>query len=280
MVSNLSIVFIIVALIAGFLLPIGACIFIKKKFGCSIRPFFMGCLIFFTFVVVLESFVHSLILNNSIGQGIRDNTFLFALYGGLMAGIFEETGRLFAYKYLFRKNYRNDYDSLMYGAGHGGFEAFYILVPGMISNLVLAFMINSGKSDLLFVGQPEEAIATIESTIDSIISINSPVFLVSIVERISAMGIHLAMSVIVWFAVKNIKYGYYVLAILIHALIDAFTVILNNYTNVAVVEIVVCIMAAGSLYLAYRTYKNEHVEPEEQPSLVPTPIPGRDLGDK
>ena len=53
-----------------------------------------------------------------------------------MAGIFEETGRFLAFKTVLRKKQGKDINALMYGAGHGGFEAAALLGITMINNII------------------------------------------------------------------------------------------------------------------------------------------------
>lgn len=269
MVSSISIVFMVISLLFGILIPVVALVYCRKKFNCKLKSFLFGCLIFFTFAIVLEGIAHSLILNVfGYSESIQSNVFLLAIYGGLMAGFFEETGRFFAFKNFFKKEMEDDHNALMYGAGHGGFEAFYLLVPGMISNLVMANLINSGQTSVLFIGQTEENSAIIQSTIDSLISLNPSMFLLGVVERFSAVTIHLALSIIVWFAVKNSKTIYYGLAVLLHALVDLLTVILNNYVNPIVLEIILLIASGALAYYSYTVYKKEHQE-----IIVETPKP-------
>jgi uncharacterized membrane protein YhfC len=52
------------------------------------------------------------------------HTWLYAVLGALLAGLFEETGRFIAFKFLLKK--RTDRKTaISYGIGHGGFEAIF-----------------------------------------------------------------------------------------------------------------------------------------------------------
>ena len=51
---------------------------------------------------------------------------LYALYGGLAAGLFEETGRLLAFRFIL-KPHTARITALSYGIGHGGIEAFWVM---------------------------------------------------------------------------------------------------------------------------------------------------------
>ena len=94
-VPVLSIAGMAVAMLVSFALPIALFIYSKKKLHAKTAPFFIGCGVFVVMVVLLESLAHNLILG-STGTVITGNPLLYALYGGLMAALFEETGRYVA----------------------------------------------------------------------------------------------------------------------------------------------------------------------------------------
>ena len=121
MVSKLSVVMIIVNMIFGVLIPVVIMVSFKKKYKASIKSFLMGCATMLLFAMVLEQLVHSVVLGSAVGAVIQGNIWLYALYGSLMAGLFEETGRLLAMRYVLKKEHCNTYNALMYGAGHNLF---------------------------------------------------------------------------------------------------------------------------------------------------------------
>ena len=94
-VPALSIAGMAIAMLVSFALPIALFIYSKKKLYAKTAPFFIGCGVFVVMVVLLESLAHNLILG-STGTVITGNPLLYALYGGLMAALFEETGRYIA----------------------------------------------------------------------------------------------------------------------------------------------------------------------------------------
>ena len=169
-VSGLTMLFIAVSMLVSVAIPVGLCIFCRKKWKCDFLPFWVGCGVMFLFAFVLEQGVHAVVLSSAAGNAIKGNLWLYALYGGLMAGLFEETGRLTAMKFLLKKNRGNSHNALMYGAGHGGFEAFFILFFAMLNNLIYSVMINSGNAGLLL---QELDAATVNELIEKIV-IHSP----------------------------------------------------------------------------------------------------------
>lgn len=155
MVPALSIVLIITNMLLGIIIPVGLVVFFRKKYQASVKSFFVGCAVMLLFALVLEQMVHMVVLGSGVGTAIRRSTWAYALYGALMAGLFEETGRFLAMRYVLKKEHGNAHNALMYGAGHGGFEMFVILSMGMVNNLIYALMINMGQTQTLLASLDE-----------------------------------------------------------------------------------------------------------------------------
>lgn len=257
-VPALSFVTMTLALLSGIAIPLTLLAFLTKKHGCKKLPFFVGCATFFLAAIVLEGAVHSVVLGGQWGQTLMSKPLLYALYGGLMAGLFEETGRFVAYKFLHKKS-DDDKTALSYGAGHGGFEAFYLLVVSMITNLVFGIMINTGNTEVLFAKADEATAAAITSTLQTLCATNPTVFLISILERIGAVAFHMSASVLVWFAVKNPKRWYlYPIAIVLHALLDMIAAFGNSMgLPIILIELLIYIYAALTILLAVKIWKKE-----------------------
>ena len=139
-----SMIFMAVSCVIGFGLPLAAFLYLRLKKKADVLPFFIGCAVMLLFALILEALVHRVILGSSAGGKIQNNIWLYALYGGLMAGLFEETGRFLAFKTVLKKYQHRDVNALMYGAGHGGIEAVVLLGITMINNLTYSVIINAG----------------------------------------------------------------------------------------------------------------------------------------
>lgn len=255
-VPALSIVFMVISLIGSVAIPVALAVFLRKKYKCDILPFFIGCAVMLVFAFILEQIAHGVVL--TVFPGLRSRSVLFALYAGLMAGLFEETGRFAAFKTVLKKAQHNDHNALMYGAGHGGFEAAAILGIAMINNLFFAFLMNSGNASLLlnsgtFSAVPggTEQMAAIENAMTQLAASPSYLFLVGLVERMAAIVLHISFSVLVWNAVKYHRTGYVLLAIALHTAVDAVTVILSSAgMHPALLEVVIILMSAGCAILS------------------------------
>lgn len=257
-VPTLSIVFMAVVAMVGIIIPAVLLLVFRKKYKANIPAFFIGCAVFIVFALIIEAFLHKLILPSAIGLKIQGNIWLFAVYGGLMAGIFEETGRFTAFKTLLRKKSGNDVNALMYGAGHGGFEAFYLLTVTMISYISMAVMLNTGMSGTMTAGATDEMTRKmLEATFASLANTPPASFLIGIVERMAAVALHISLSVLVWFAAKDKgRFWLYPLAVILHAVIDAIAVIITrNGLNVWIIEAVLYVITACLIIIARIVWK-------------------------
>lgn len=250
-VSIGSMACMVIAGLVGLAIPVLLFIWFRVKKKADILPFFVGCLVMLVFAFVLEAIVHRIVLGSDAGAVIQGNTWLYALYGGLMAGLFEETGRFIAFKTILKKQQGKDVNALMYGAGHGGFEALSILGSAMLNNLIWSVLINLGQMDKLTNGLSGDILAQVENAISKLMTTPSYQFLLGGVERVFAVILHIALSVLVWFAVKKRKFWLYPLAIFIHFFVDAATVVLAGYdVPVVLVECVVGALAVAAALIA------------------------------
>lgn len=256
-ISTLSILFIVLDMVVGIAIPIVALLILKRKKKCQIKPFLFGMLGMFLFAMVLEQLVHL-----GVGKAVpilldRNHYWISGLYGGLMAGLFEETARFLIMTVFLKKCYENDANAFMYGVGHGGFEMAVILVLGMINNLVLAVMIKTGNVETLLNGLPEETLFTMQQGLQLLCDTNPFMFLVAVWERISAFTAQIALSYIVWQGVKNKKLlWFFPLAIVLHMVLDTISVVLNGMgMPVVLIEVFVSVMALCIVAVAIGTSK-------------------------
>lgn len=241
-VSNLAIVFMGIAAISGIAIPVALYFYFRKKRRADRLPFWIGCAVFLVFAMGLERVAYLLVSRLDCWLFIQSDIWLYGIIGGMFAGIFEETGRYVAFQTVLRKKRGNDANALMYGAGHGGVEAFLLLGVTMVGNVVYSLLFNAGALDS----------ATGTAISAALSGIAPGMFLVGIVERIGAVALHLSLSVLVWFAAKNRKaFFLFPVAVLLHALVDAVAVIMANYVgNILLVEGAIYLLSAACVLLA------------------------------
>ncbi len=259
-VPTLSIIFMGVSAVLSAAIPAALLLYFRKKKKADILPFFIGCAVFILFALVIEGAVNSLLFSSPAGAAIQSKPLRLALVGGLMAGLFEETGRFAAFRTVLRGRRENDANSLMYGAGHGGIEAVLVLGASMITNIVFATAINSGGASLsaLTAGAPEETL----KAIGQLAEVPSWTFLLGTVERCLAITLHIALSVIVWFGAKEPgKLWLYPLAIALHALTDAAAVFAASAgIPTFAVEGIVALCTLASVLIALAVWKKHSAQ--------------------
>ncbi|MDE7222630.1 MAG: YhfC family intramembrane metalloprotease [Acetatifactor sp.] len=213
-----SIVGILISLIISVGLPIALCIIVWRKTKARISCFFIGAATFVVFAMILEQIMHLIVLTVT-GTALTGNIWLYALYGGLAAGVFEETGRYLAMKLCMKKNL-NKQNAIMYGVGHGGIEAMLLVGMACVNNLVIAVMINSGQAPMLLSisGVDDSIYQQALAQLMAVSTTPSWQFCMAGVERISAIIFHISASYLVYLAVIRKKLPYYLMAILAHFL--------------------------------------------------------------
>ena len=128
MIGSASYAGIGIMIAGGFILPVVICIWWLLKKKEKFTTVLIGAATWFVFAVLLEAIPKYLLFNpaTSLGKSIVGNAALYTVIGALMAGIFEETGRIVAFKTLLRKR-TNKETGISHGIGHGGFEAIFLL---------------------------------------------------------------------------------------------------------------------------------------------------------
>ena len=261
-VSNVSIAIIIFNMALGLLFPIVLMLVVKSKYQLGVKPFFLGCLTMFLFALVLEQIVHAVVLGSPIGSTIQNNFWAMALYVGLMAGLFEETGRFVTMRFLLKKEQKDDHNAIMYGIGHGGIEMAFILVIGMVNQLLYSVMINTGQTESLLAPLDASSKEVLQQAFDSLVNTPPYMFLLSPVERLAAITAQISLSVFVWIAVTRAgKKLMYVLAVLLHLLLDAVAVILSGLgISTWLIEGIIWIMALAFAVLAVKVWRDNRRE--------------------
>lgn len=224
-----------------------------RRFRTGMRPVLIGAAVFLVFALVLEQLLHLLVLRGiPATAAFFKNPLAYALYGGLAAGVFEETGRLAGFSLFFKKNRRWE-DGVAYGLGHGGLEVLYIggiLAVTQVNNLALSAAIDTGNWERIagaVSALPQKA-AALETARQQLVSLPAWEFLAGGWERIMALCIQLGLSLLVLYAVAHRRWLFYGLAVLLHALVDFSAVYLKQRgVGVPVLEGVVTLYALAAL---------------------------------
>lgn len=255
-VSIVSITGIIFSMVVSIGLPIVLMILVKRKLRAQMSALGIGAAAFVVFALLLEQMLHSIMLN-AAGDVLTENIWLYALYGGLAAAVFEETGRFVAMRYWMKKSLSKE-NAIMYGVGHGGVEAVLIVGLTCINNLASALMINSGQIDQILSATAEgEGKELAMQAYTTLCTTPGYQFYLAGVERISAIVLQIALSYLVYRAVKYGEKKFFLLALGIHFLVDAATVLLANLVSLIVLEVVLLAAVAALAVAVKRMYADE-----------------------
>ena len=255
MVPASSLILMAVNAVLGIAIPVCLAVWLVRKQHARPSTLLIGAGTFILFALVLESIMHQLVLKGPFGASILGNTLRYVLYGGLAAGIFEETGRFLSMKFLMKKEASTPLPGVAYGIGHGGAEMLIIFGITMISNLAVSALINSGQAEALFAKVPEEAAGQLQAQLDQLQTMGAGTLLIGLWERLSALLLHLGLSLLVWVAVR--KGGGWLwlfpAAIVLHAVVDAGAVLLQKSAGMVPLELIVtaeAIAVAAAGYMA------------------------------
>lgn len=249
-VSGASMAGMVVSLLLSVGLPIFLCIFIYKKTKAWVPAFFIGCGIFVGFAMILEQICHAIVLTVT-GSVLQDNIWLYGIYGGLAAALFEETGRWIAMKFCLKKHLTRE-NALMYGAGHGGIEAFLILGMSSMSNLLTAAMINGGLMEkTMNVLEPAQQELTYNQ-LSVLWTTPAYLFYLAPVERISAIALQITLSILVYSAVKTGQKLHLAAAFGLHFAVDFLTVICASAVPVWALELGLAVVVAVICVVIYK----------------------------
>jgi len=215
----------------------------RKRTGALWRGAIVGAAMFFLFALVLEQILHLLLLRPN--GFIMSHTWAYVLYGTLAAGVFEETGRLVGFRFLLKRQTGRE-TAVMYGIGHGGIESLLLGGFVAVANLAASLQYNAGTLT-------GDALAAVPAALASPPSY----FLVVGVERLLAICLHIALSVLVFQAVKRPgKRWLYPAAILLHAGMDVFAALYQRgVITIWTSEGLMAVFAALTCFLALRLYR-------------------------
>ena len=267
-VSNQTLVMLGIGAVIFLVVPIIIAIIWKKKKNEPFTTILIGAATFLLFVTV-EKVIQSFFIMDSTPMGafINARPVLWAFTVGFFPGLFEETGRLVAFKTLLKKRQQRE-TSISYGLGHGGVaEVSVIMTYTMISYFAYATLINSGEIATVLEQVRELApnqLSQIEDLIKQLTEFSAMSLVTMIIERVFAVMFHVGASIMVFYACKDKKFWLYPLAILIHTLIDMYGgLMLANVISIPgwAFEMVFAIASSlvffGAYFLLYRKDKAE-----------------------
>ncbi|MFN8411037.1 MAG: YhfC family glutamic-type intramembrane protease [Anaerolineales bacterium] len=259
----------IISYIGMLLLPLIAGVFVAKKFKLGFKDFrklfIAGALTFIASQILHIPVVYgftTLFKNGILPSPDKSVVLIFnAVVLGLLAGIFEETARYILFKVI-RKSSDTWEQGIVIGLGHGGIEA--ILLALVAFGTMFQMIALRDVKDFSTLGVPADQISLVQEQVTKFWSQPNVIPLFGFMERISAMTLHIGLSIFVLYSVVSNQKRWFWLALLWHAFIDMLAVYLypmmatgsNLVIGTFGFELLLFVLCAGALIIALRLRSN------------------------
>lgn len=264
--SGFSILFVI-------LYPLALAIIAQRRFKAGWKYFGYGALIFFLFQLISRVPLVT-VLGNALAPQLRSSTtFLYSwlVILAVTAGLFEEVGRYIGYRWLMGREEKTWDKAVMYGLGHGGLES--MLLVGGLALLSLVNLVILASIGLNIV--PASQRAQVAQQLAAISAQPWWFPLLSAWERLWAVPVQVAFSVIVLQVFRRGSLLWLGLAILAHAVFDFVTVALiqllgpGKISTNLIAELVVAISGITGLVVTWLLRDRPVAGAEREPGALP-----------
>lgn len=219
----------IFTVITSLIAPIVGAVYISKKYKKTWQAVLAGSLTFIVFQLCIRIPVLQVVLPKTSWYTLLSVTspIIYSLFLGVTAGLAEELGRYLVMKLCMKKNHSFVW-AIAFGIGHGGIEAILLVgINGLLS---------------LFI---------------SVTGVTAGYVLASGIERIFAMAIHIACSIIVMKGIILKKIKWLMLAFFMHSIVDAIVVFATlKGVSIFTIEVCLAIFTAGIVAYIFWEYHN------------------------
>jgi uncharacterized membrane protein YhfC len=259
----------VISFLGMIVLPIVLGIYLVRKFKLSWKLLLAGGLTFIASQVLhipFLSWLTAAFKNGTLPAIPTGWTLIFnAVVLGLLAGIFEETARYILFKFILKKA-KTWNEGVLVGVGHGGIEA---IILGVLAALAFVNMLVFKNMDLSLVPSiPADQLELAKQQVAAYWSAPAYMALMGLVERFSAVCLHLSLSVMVLYSIVAKKPLWFWGALLWHAFVDASAVFLIQKVSVISLEGIVGVMALISLGILFWLRGKFPKPVESQPEQV------------
>ena len=274
-VGSEQICLLVLGTILMLVVPLVVAILWTKRKKERLTTVLAGAATFLLFALILEKPIQNVLIfptqmglaEHAASRFINERPVLWAFLVSLFPGVFEETGRLVAFKTVL-KNRKNRETSISHGLGHGGFEVMLILGLTYATYISYAVMINTGTFgtvvDQVMAQSPEQA-EQVYALAGQIAAFSFGDLAVAVVERIFAVLNHTGASILVFYACREKKkFWLYPLAIVLHTALDgvaAFNMAKIITLSTGELEVFVAVLGSltfgGAYFLLYKKDSKE-----------------------
>ena len=258
------------------LFPIALIIIAHSRLKVGWRYAGYGALIFFLFQIITR--VPAIqVAQYFLAPTLRSSQvalWAFTFVAALTAGIFEEVGRYLGYRWFMGREEKTWAKAVMYGLGHGGLESA-VLIGGLAAiTLVNVYLIVSTNGAIV----PAAQRALAARQIADLAAQPAWTPLLGAWERVTAIAMQVAFSVIVLQVFRRGSLGWLWLAIGLHTLVDLGSQVLiqalpiSGLARNVAVEGILTVVALGALWVIFAL--RDRPTTSASPGQTPLPLPG------
>ena len=234
-------------LLFSLALPILALVIWKKKEGTELRPAWIGAAAYFVFGMVLEQLINAAVLgtgSSAVSAFLLGHPWLYAVYGGLSAGILEETARFLVYRTMLKDSVGRE-NAVTFGIGFGGLECIMVLGLTVLSTLMMSISFNNMGAEAFAAQYANSEYQIVLETIAEINAISPLAGVMNCVERAAVFALQIELSVLL-----------YPVSILLHAVVGFLAALYqtNVLTSVYLLEVLLVVYAVAVFFLARKVY--------------------------
>lgn len=258
-VNPLYLAGLIIATIFVIAYPLVLAIIARKRLHTGWRYFWFGVLIFLVFQLLTRVPAVE-ILQRTLAPVLRTSrtfAWIWAAILALTAGIFEEGGRYVGYRLFMRREEKTWSKAMMYGIGHGALESAVLIgVIGLLPSVINLIVWSHLDLNML----PPSARKMIVNTVNMDNALPFWFSLLGAWERLWAVIVHVAYSIIVLQVFHRQSIIWLFIAILAHAVVDFITAVLlphNTVINALLVEGVIAVSGLIALGVIWRLRDRE-----------------------
>ena len=201
---TLTLVFIFISALVCLFGPVTLAVILIVKRGAKFWMFLLGAAVFTVFQILTRIPLLNLLQNTAWYTMFKiTQPALVILLLAFTAGLFEEAGRFIGIRFL-PKHVFSWENALVFGLGHGGMEAIYLV--GLNYAIMFVQMLSGHAS---------------AEILNVVMMTPASYFLAAGVERVLAVAMHIGFTMLVFYAVKRRKPLYLLAAVAAHTAVDA-----------------------------------------------------------
>ncbi len=228
-------------------MPLILAVFLVQRLGVPWRLFVIGASGFLASQVLHIPF-NAVVLHPILGIFRTDTEALIgtAVLLGLSAAMFEECARYLILRFYLKKE-RSWNNMIMYGLGHGGFEAMLVGIFALYAFFQAFALREADLSTLMPADQLQSAITNL------LVYWDAPwhMIMLGALERGLAICLHLGMTALVWQAVVRGSMLWFGFAIVWHTTANALALIINQTRGSYLAEGFLALFAGISVYFVF-----------------------------